>query len=343
MARTKAGSAKTTPTHAQRKPSIRKSAKSAAKPSNGADIAPVRYPDSLGAKAMHDTLHNTAERNHYNYVDVEFRDKAFEVLDTADLVSLKHQSAVLLYGMHVWERLSKHHVETGKLIATLKNKYDHPYWKCVFRHARNGNERVVADQFLSSCLGIEGAPENFDWFSTPEHIRIEWVLYNWRNVPGIAPQLADIDTLKAWFPSEVYQHMAIFGLAESAMVAGDMSALGHYLELLEAVDPDTYALRQNVRLPDAFLTVRLRETHIRFTQSQTLSAAYLAGAWPALEALGEKTNSPTAFLMRMQDIYKTRIKRGEEASDSDAINAAHEDWKALLENALLKYKRGDMV
>ncbi|MEE2566473.1 hypothetical protein [Hyphobacterium marinum] len=313
-----------------------------AKPKAAADIAPIAYKDSLGALAMRDTAWNVAERNHYNYVDPELRGPAFAELDPKEHVSLKHHSAMLLYGMRVWAQLAELHQESAALLRATENPYDHPLWKSIFRHARNANERSDGDNFLAACLGCESGLSNFDWMSTPEHIRAEWTLYSWRGTGGIAPQAADADTLGRWFSDNVYQRMCLFGLATEAITASDFSALGHYLTLLKTIAPDVHSISGDVSTPDAFLVARLREAHIRHFEGVDQAEAYLASVWGVLSATGQNTRSPMAHLHRMRTVYNRRLANAEAMADAQRIVSVQEDWRTLLKEALASYEGGLM-
>ena len=306
------------------------------------NIEPIAYRDSVGARSMQDTPRHIAERNHYNYVDVEMRGDTFDGIDPHEHAALKHHSTILLYGMRQADALSEIYKEAAALLKPLDDRFDNPVWLGFFRHVRNIHDKPATDAFLASCLGTDEPLESFDWQSMPEFIRSEWILYNWRWTAGIAPQAADEETLRQWVKDPTYQTLVLFGLMHTARIADDIPALGHYLNLLNWFGHDIYNLSEAISTPDMFLAFSFRQTHIRRTEGAAAAVAFLNDHWDRLVTLKAADISPKAHLARLKSAYGIRLEAARDAGDTASERLSHEQWRTVLEAALEKFQAGDL-
>jgi len=305
-------------------------------------IATIKYSESVGARSMADTPRHIAERNHYNYVDVEMRGETFEEIDPYEHAGLKHHSAILLYGMRQFDALTEIHLETAALLRSTEDPFRHPAWRGFFRHVRNNHDKAATDAFLAQSLGAEGALADFDWQSVPDYIRSEWILFNWHGTAGIAPQAVDEDMFRHWVKEPEHQRLVLLGLLCAAESAGDLDATGHYLALLKTIAPEVHDLSADCSVPDMFLTLKYRAQFIRHFEGASAAANFLAGFWDSFVALEAGKVSPMAHLERLKWVYERRVADCRAANDSDAERRANEQWRSVLELALERLQEGSL-
>lgn len=291
------------------------------------------YKTSLGAESMHDDTSHIAERFQYNYTDIALRGESFSDAPAELMATLKHHVTMLYATRLPWEKLSEIYSEICALVRPSDPEFAHPVWPSVFRHAGLNMDAELVDGFMSGCFGVPVNSPDDVRTSLPPPLRLEWLFHHRRRAGDIISPLADAETAKDWFPAEIQQRMAILGVSAQTAQGADAAAMNHYMGLLQALSPNTYAIGPDATLPEAFMVAEYREKAYIFAGNYVAAEVWQREAWPLL--LRYQEDRPRyAFLKRMKQVWKRRVSCCNTLHDWPGLEQANKDWQALLSGAL---------